>query len=263
LLQEEVLPETEIPRDQETAQELPITQEMKKDEETLDLRIPEETISDEGIRNLLKNAALAEKLELYDKAINFYTEACAKFTSYKDDKNRMVCVQKISELNKLLPSEEKFEVEKSTEKEEKLLIPSNLIPNQEIKNLLKNAVIAENLELYDKAIRFYAEAGVKFAGLKQKEYEEKCRKKIVELDKKHDIAEHLSTFKQIIPLETIQNEKIKKNLQMAYVAESNKKFKQASLFYNIATGLFSAMNDRKNAELCSKTAKKLADLANK
>ncbi|MHA1299713.1 MAG: hypothetical protein ACTSO9_09780 [Candidatus Helarchaeota archaeon] len=226
-----------------------------------ELIIPEREISDEGIKNLLKNAVLAENIELYYKAINFYHEAYEKFISYKDLKNQKICAEKINDLNKKLPSEQRIELEKEKEEEETLLISVNSIPNEEIKNLLKNATIAENLKLYDRAIKFYSEAADKYAALKDSKNEIECKTKIADLSKKVKIEERLEKFKPIIPLESIEDAKIKKNLQRAYEAELNKKFKQASLYYNIVTGLFSAKNDQKNAELCSKTAKKLMDLS--
>ncbi|MHA1377158.1 MAG: hypothetical protein ACTSRG_02135 [Candidatus Helarchaeota archaeon] len=240
--------------------QLPPTQEKIMSHKSEDLIIPEKSISDEIIKNLLKNAALAENLELYDKAIKFYSEVSEKFAANNDIKNKQLCVEKIDELNKKVPVEDRAKGIGMREQEEKLLIPEEKIANEELKNLLKNAALAEKLELYNKALRFYEEAVEKFVELKDNKNEIVCKKKISELSKKLKIEQRVEEFSPIIPLETIEDPKIKRNLQKAYEAERNKKFKQASLFYNIATGLFSAKNDRVNAELCSKTAKKLNEL---
>ncbi|MFX0135087.1 MAG: hypothetical protein ACFFDN_15705 [Candidatus Hodarchaeota archaeon] len=235
-------------------------QKITDTEKEVELLINEELISDSKIKNLLKNAALAEKLELYDKALKFYFEAAEKFATIEDQTSFEKCRIKINELNKRLEIEGKpTPIEPSVEEEE-LLIPEEEIPNEEIKNILKNAAIAERLELYDRALKFYSEACDKFADYNDIKNRELCIMRIYELNKLADMEARIEGFVPIIPLKTIEDERIKKNLERAYDAELQQKFKQAVLYYNIATNLFSAINDKKNSELCAKMAKELAEL---
>ena len=223
------------------------------------LIIPENLIPNEDIRSLLKHAALAENIELYDKAIKFYSEAAEKFAALEDTKNIEKCITKIDELNKIIQIK-KIKMNELREKEEGLIIPTNLIPDEDIKSLLKNAALSEKIELYDKAIKFYSEAAEKFAFYQDVNNFEICKTKIEELNKIRQIEERIKNFSPIILLENIDDKKIKNNLQKAYDAELQKKFKQASLYYNIASGLFLDKNDKKNSKICSKNAKELANL---
>ena len=84
--------------------------------------------------------------------------------------------------------------------------------------------------------------------------------KIDELNKLAKMETQLEEFIPIISLEDIEDEKIRKNLKRAYEAELKQKYKQADLYYNIATNLFSAINDKINSEKCAKMAKQLAEL---
>ncbi|NVM02673.1 MAG: hypothetical protein HWN67_10075, partial [Candidatus Helarchaeota archaeon] len=200
-------------------------------------------------------------LEIYDKALKFYFEAAEKFAINEDQESFAKCRLKINELNKRVQVEGKpISIESSEEEEEKLLIPEEEIPNEDIKNILKNAAIAERLELYDRALKFYSEACGKFSDYNDTKNRELCIMKISELNKLADMEAHVEGFAPIIPLEDIEDERIKKNLKRAYEAELRQKFKQAVLYYNIATNLFSAINDKKNSELCAKMAKELAEL---
>ena len=131
---------------------------------------------------------------------------------------------------------------------------------RDFRNMLKNAAIAERLDLYDRALKFYSEACEKFTDYNDTKNRELCIMKIDELNKLADMEARIEGFVPIIPLEEIEDEKIKKNLKRAYEAELEQKFKQAILYYNIATNLFSAINDKKNSELCAKMAKELAEL---
>ncbi len=245
---------------EEISEETAFSQISSAVEEKVELLIDEELISDPRIKSLLKNAALAEKLEIYDKALKFYFEAAEKFAINEDQDSFTKCRMKINELNERLQIEEKPISIESSEEGEKLLIPEEEIPNEEIKNMLKNAAIAERLELYDRALKFYSEACGKFTDYNDTKNRELCIMKIDELNKLADIEARVEEFVPIIPLEDIEDEKIKKNLKRAYDAELQQKFKQAVLYYNIATNLFSAINDKKNSELCAKMAKELAEL---
>ena len=240
--------------------------------------IPLESINDEKIKLTLKKAYEAELKRKYGEASTYYNAASGLFILKRDHKLAEICSIRAKEiLNRqqkevnyavhLLGGEFPEEIGKiENEKlENNAIIVENPILDEEtelldddLNQLLKNAKIAEDLELFEKAINFYKEIIYKLEFFEDFKNAKIYKEKVYNLSLKYELDSY--KFEKIIPLESLKDKKIIKNLTLAYDFEEKKNFSQAGLYYNIVAGLFSIKKDEEKAKKCSAKAKKLLKL---
>ncbi|NHI92781.1 MAG: hypothetical protein EAX96_09800 [Candidatus Lokiarchaeota archaeon] len=242
--------------------------------------IPFELIDDEKISITLKKAYEAELKHKYGEASTYYNSASGLFTLKKDHKNAEKCSNYAKKILNRQQNEinyavhmigGKFPEEKMLEKETNHFLEEvnnteslreekkgNKFFDDELNQLLNNAKLAEELNLFEKAITFYEELIKKLEFFEDFETIKKFKEKIYELNLKFQLENY--KFEKIIQLGSLKDDKIIKNLSLAYDFEEKGNFSQAGLYYNIVAGLFSIKKDDENAKKCSSKAKELLKL---
>lgn len=246
--------------------------------------IPINLVEDLQLRETLRLAYEAELDRNYGEAVAYYKSAENRFFELNEHQIGQKCNERILEVLKRQKLEEKAaivaaggdisqeEVEEFTPTlkpeptEVELIIPENLITDDEVRAFLMNASLSESIGAYEKAISFYIEAANKFSFYEDKKNEQVCQKKIKELREKINVQQRITDIVQedeLIPLVEIPDMKIKNHLIAARELERAYKFSQAALKYNLASGMLSLKRDKKMkkySKICTDRAKELTQL---
>jgi len=257
--------------------------------------IPFENIDDNKIKATLKKAYEAEIRRKNGEASTYYNSASGLFLINKDFKKAEICsgyakeilTREQNEVNYAVhiiggefpeeKSQEPIPFEDPIEVEPQIMEPTEEISlevdeispeisapqankdgdlkDNELNQILNNAKLAEELNLFEKAINFYKEIIEKLKFYEDFETAKRFEEKVFTLKAKSEVENH--KFLQIIPLEKIRNEKIAKNLALAYDFELKKNFSQANLYYNIVAGLYSIDKEEELSKKCTQRAKEL------
>ena len=241
---------------------------------------------------ILDNLVLYFKNEGYDHYLNeeiCETDLFTPFTNIIDDlinKSSDFLNERISQ-NKFLEKKIKRLKEEGAQTKFSPLVDAIKIErrkhltDEEVQTYKESLIDAiENAEqaLYNKnyqdAIIYYGVAAGLFKDLGDHEKSEMFKQHVINLKEKllqpdfnedvpliNTVNEEeqpvLLEIEPLIPLEALNDEKIRNTLKKAYDAERKRKYGEASTYYNSASGLFILKKDHQNAEKCSNYAKEI------